>query len=66
VEDVRAQARATAEQVRAHRQDLGESAGWALDGYLAILDQFLGETSRAKPSGTPAPGKPSSPDSPED
>lgn len=44
VEDIRAQAKATADQVRAAREDLGDENGWVVDGYLAILDRFLRNT----------------------
>jgi hypothetical protein len=64
VEDLRAQARTAAEQLRAHRKDLGDTSGWALDGYLAILDQFLGEDNGpAKTSTNSPPRKASSADS---
>lgn len=55
VDDLRAQARSTAEQVRAARKDLDESTGWAVDGYLAILDRFLSESSGSARTGTNAP-----------
>jgi hypothetical protein len=41
--DLRAQAQSAADQLRALKGDLGEDAGVAVDGYLAILDQFLRE-----------------------
>lgn len=41
VGDLRAQAKTTADQVRALRKELGEEAGEGLDGYLAILDNFV-------------------------
>ncbi len=44
VSDIRAQAQTAADQVRAMRKDLGEE-GAMVDGYLAILDKFLKETS---------------------
>jgi hypothetical protein len=52
--DIRAQAKAAADQLRAARKDLGEDAGFALDGYLTILDSFLKETA-STPATTPAP-----------
>ena len=59
VGDIRSQAKSAADQLRAARKDLGEDAGLALDGYLAILDSFLKETGSSadapKPSATPAP-----------
>lgn len=42
--DLRAEAKSAADQVRAVRQDLGDDAGAMIDGYLAILDSFLKET----------------------
>ncbi len=43
VEDVQREARSAADQVRALKKELGPDASFALDGYLAILDQFLKE-----------------------
>jgi len=51
VEDVRREARSAADQVRARKKELGPDAGFALDGYLAVLDRFLKE-SPAAPGGT--------------
>lgn len=50
--DLRAEARAAADQLRAVKQELGDEAGFAIDGYLAILDKFL------KDPGAEAPAKP--------
>lgn len=59
IEDLRTEAKSVADQVRALRADLGEDAGWALDSYLAILDNFINE---AAPKGKPAtPGSPTRP-----
>jgi hypothetical protein len=44
VEDIRLQAQSAADQIRAAKKELGSEAGWAIDGYLAILDHFLKET----------------------
>ncbi len=55
--DLRAKAKQTADQTRALRKDLGDQAGFALDGYLAILDDFLKETAPAPPT-NPPPVKP--------
>ena len=41
--DIRAEARSAAAQLRAARKDMGDDAGFAIDGYLAILDRFVGE-----------------------
>ncbi len=51
VEDVQREARTAADQVRALKKELGPDASFALDGYLAILDQFLKEA----PPGTNSP-----------
>jgi hypothetical protein len=57
-EDIRAEARSVAAQVRAMRAELGEDAGGALDAYLAILDRFIGESpSQPAPAAPPAPKK---------
>ena len=52
VNDIRAEAASAANQIRALKRDLGDDAGWAMDGYLAILDTFLRET--ASPTGSSA------------
>jgi hypothetical protein len=44
--DLRNEAKASADQLRALKRDLGED-GWALDGYLSILDNFLREAGPA-------------------
>jgi hypothetical protein len=44
VGDLRAEAKSTADQLRSLKKDLGADAGSEVDGYLAILDSFLGET----------------------
>ena len=50
VNDLAAQARSAADQMRAARKDLGDEAGWMIDSYLAILDHFV------KEAGLPAGG----------
>lgn len=50
LDDLRAQARSAAEQLRAARKDLGDDAGWAMDSYLTILDHFLKEAGPATSS----------------
>ncbi len=58
VEDVQREARTAADQVRALKKELGPDAGLALDGYLAILDQFLKEAPAPAAVGTnPPPAK---------
>lgn len=44
VDDIRAQAKTAADQLRAAKKEFGDEAGFAIDGYLAILDGFLRET----------------------
>lgn len=61
VDDLRAEARSAAEQVRELQGSLGNEAGSSLDFYLSILDRFLkespppGGTSVAPPLPKPAP-----------
>jgi Fe-S-cluster containining protein len=49
VDDIRAEAKSAADQLRALKRESGEDAGFATDAYLAILDHFLKETA---PSGS--------------
>lgn len=49
VEDIRAEAKTAADQLRALQRESGEDAGFAASTYLAILDHFLKETA---PSGS--------------
>lgn len=49
VDDIRAEAKTAADQLRALKREGGEDAGFAADTYLAILDHFLKDTA---PSGT--------------
>jgi hypothetical protein len=44
VDDIRAQAKSAADQLREAKKELGSDAGWSIDGYLAILDHFLKES----------------------
>ena len=61
---LRTEAKSAADQVRAVRKDLGEDEGAIIDGYLAILDNFLKETAPSSPSGltksVPVPAQPKS------
>jgi len=54
VDGLRAEAKSTADQLRAMRKELGEDAGEGLDGYLAILDNFVQESAPAAASTTNA------------
>jgi hypothetical protein len=56
VSDIRAEAKSAADQLRTLKADLGEDAGLAVDGYLAILDSFLKETKSPGEAATNAPG----------
>lgn len=51
VDGLRAEAKSTADQLRTMRKELGEDAGEGLDGYLAILDNFVQESA---PTAAPA------------
>jgi hypothetical protein len=53
--DLRAQAKSAADQLRAFKRELGKEDAGDLDEYLTILDGFLNETVPAQGS-TPAPG----------
>ena len=55
VGDIRAEAKSAADQLRTLKADLGEDAGFAVDGYLAILDSFLKETKSPGEAATNAP-----------
>lgn len=49
VGDIRAEAQNSINQIKAAKQDLGDDAGGMLDGYLAILEKFVAETSTNAP-----------------
>jgi hypothetical protein len=57
VGDLRKQALAAADQLRALKRDMPE-AGESLDAYLQVLDGFLNETANQPASATPAPSSP--------
>ena len=62
VDDIRAQAKTAADQLRAAKKELGDEAGFAVDGYLAVLDGFLRETATTSAgTATNAPALPSKP-----
>ena len=63
VDDIRAQAKTAADQLRSLKGDLGEDAGFAVDGYLAILDHFLKESAPPGSGTTNAPAALSKPKS---
>jgi uncharacterized protein len=55
VDDIRAEAKSAADQLRALQRESGEDAGFAASAYLAILDHFLKETAPSASSTTNAP-----------
>lgn len=55
VDDIRAQAKSAADQLRAAKKELGDDSGFAIDGYLAVLDGFLRETAASPNSATNTP-----------
>ena len=56
MDNLRAEAKSAADQLRSMRKDGGSEGGWTMDAYLAILDNFLKETAPANgPSTNNAP-----------
>jgi hypothetical protein len=55
LDDIRTQAKSAADQLRATKKELGDDAGFAVDGYLAVLDGFLRETATTAGATTNAP-----------
>lgn len=55
INDLRAQAKTAAEQLRGFKRDLGDDVGSEVDGYLSILDHFLAETGSV--TNPPAPAR---------
>lgn len=60
MDDLRRQARSSADQLRELKRELGPEAGDSLDAYLSVLDNFLKEAGDAPAIGNPAP-KPQTP-----
>jgi hypothetical protein len=60
---IRAEAKAAADQLRKFKAELGADAGEELDGYLSILEGFLNEPAPAAalPSSTNRPAQPLQP-----
>jgi len=52
VNDIRAEAKSAADQLKGLKRDLGDDDSGALDGYLSILESFLQETALPPPSPT--------------
>jgi len=55
LDDLRREAKSSADQLRALKRDLGPDAGGSLDAYLDVLDNFLKETATEPTNTTPAP-----------
>jgi len=53
--DLRREAKSSADQLRALQRDLGSGAGDSLDAYLDVLDNFLKETAAEPTNATPSP-----------
>lgn len=58
---IRAEAQSAADQLKKLKVELGSDAGEELDGYLAILESFLGETKATPAAPVPSATKPKSP-----
>lgn len=58
---IRAEAQSAADQLKKLKAELGSDAGEELDGYLAILESFLGETKATSAAPAPPTTKPKSP-----
>jgi hypothetical protein len=56
VNDIRTEAKSAADQLKQLKSELGEDGGWAVDGYLTILESFLRETAPPSVSVTNASG----------
>jgi hypothetical protein len=48
MDDLRREAKSSADQLRALKHDLGPDAGDSLDGYLEVLDSFLNESAEGQ------------------
>jgi len=53
--DLRREAKSSADQLRELKRDLGSDAGDSLDVYLAVLDEFLKQTAAEPTNATPDP-----------
>jgi hypothetical protein len=60
MDDLRREAKSSADQLRELKRDLGPEAGDSIDAYLGVLDNFLKETAAEPTSATPA-SRPKSP-----
>jgi hypothetical protein len=55
LDDLRRQAKLSADQLREIKRNAGPDAGGSLDAYLDVLDNFLKETAAEPTNATPAP-----------
>ena len=55
LDDLRREAKSSADQLRELKRDLGPDAGDSIDAYLSVLDNFLKETAAEPASTTPTP-----------
>jgi hypothetical protein len=55
LDDLRSQAKSSADQLRALKRDLGPEADSSFDAYLEVLDNFLKETAAKPTNAAPAP-----------
>jgi hypothetical protein len=58
VNDIRSEAKSSIEQINRLKQELGPEAGDSLDSYLAILQEFVNETTPATPRSAATPTAP--------
>jgi Fe-S-cluster containining protein len=58
VDDIRAEAKSAADQLRTLQRESGEDAGFAANAYLSILDRFLKETAPAGSASNPPASPP--------
>jgi hypothetical protein len=59
INDLRAQAKSAADQLRSMKKDMGGDAGQTLDAYLSVLDNFLAQNTPASaPAQAPATNPP--------
>ena len=55
MDDLRRQAQSSEDQILELKRDLGSDAGDSLDGYLAVLDQFVRESATEPTNAAPIP-----------
>jgi len=58
IDDIRREAKSSADQLRAFQRDLGGNLGDLLDAYLAVLDEFLKQTASEPTTTTPTAPQP--------